>query len=92
MIDTHSHNEDSTRPVLKQTLPALIGPPRARPSLNRYVLPSSFASHLIAAQQRMPNQRARRRAPINVAQIAYENGMAATVKRMPIGYRFATCA
>lgn len=83
---------DTNRANAKQTLPAIIGAPRPGPSLSRYSLPASFASQLIASHQHLPIQRERRRAPASAAQNAYANGLTITVKRMPAGYRFTSCA
>lgn len=80
------------RPQTTRNLPMVIGTPKSRPSLSRYDLPASFVSHLIAARDQMGHQRAKRRAPANIALNAYAASRKATIRRMPAGYRLSEMA
>lgn len=80
------------RPQTTRNLPMVIGTPKSRPSLSRYDFPASFVSHLIAARDQMGHQRAKRRAPANIALNAYAARRHANVRRMPTGYRLSEMA
>jgi hypothetical protein len=82
-----SETETETRPTPTQTLPMVIGTTAARPSLARSATQAEFLSQLLAARQHLAVQRARRRAPIDVAVDAYRTSAVVTRQRMPQGYR-----
>ena len=50
---------------------------------------SDFASHLIAARDRLDAQRERRRVVPEIAQLAYDRSGRLDERRMPMGYRLS---
>lgn len=68
-----------------RTLPAVVAPVRRAPVAGS--APAPFVSQLIAARSRLDAQRARRRAPVEVALGAYAAGARISVRRMPAGFR-----
>lgn len=71
----------------RSQLPVLVGPPAARPRLASHAPTAAFISQLIAARDRLPPQRERRRASVDRAVGAYAQGAVIAVRRMPEGYR-----
>lgn len=61
--------------------------PRERLRLAHTAPHADFISQLIAERQHLPPQRARRRAPVNEALAAYDNGARIADRRIPPGYR-----
>lgn len=76
-------DSERDRPQLPVPLSA-AGP---RPSLQRNVSDAAFVSQLIAARDRLPVQRERRRASAERAVGAYRQGASMTQRRMPLGFR-----
>ncbi len=71
----------------RSQLPMRVMPSPARPSLLSGAPTVEFISQLIAARDRLPPQRERRRASVDRAVGAYAQGAAIAVRRMPEGYR-----
>ena len=68
-------------------LPAVIGEPRPRPTLQRLAPRAAFLSQLIAARQQPAPQHQRRPLPPLQAVDAYASGSRIAVPRLPAGYR-----
>lgn len=73
-------------------LPVPVSPGTPRPSLAHSAPSAAFVSQLIAARDRLPVQRERRRASLDGAVGAYQRGAAIGVRRMPEGYRKSVLA
>jgi hypothetical protein len=58
-----------------------------RPSLVRTAPSAAFVSQLLAARDRLPPQRERRRTSLDTALGAYAQGGRITQRRMPQGFR-----
>ncbi|VAW15515.1 hypothetical protein MNBD_ALPHA12-629 [hydrothermal vent metagenome] len=72
--------------IASSNLPVIVSMPRQRPSLFRHRVPAQFLSQLIAARNKMPAQRKGKRAPVNVATIAYCATIRIAHPSMPAGY------
>jgi len=68
-------------------LPVPVEARQPRPSLLRSQTRADFVSQLLAAREKMPPQRERRRGSSEGAIGAYSAGAKVAIKRMPIGYR-----
>ena len=77
---------NETEPYRSQ-LPVPVAPAAARPSLAASAPTAAFLSQLIAARDRLPPQRERRRASVDRAVGAYAQGAVMAVRRMPEGFR-----
>ncbi|HEY4199018.1 MAG TPA: hypothetical protein VGM83_00510 [Devosiaceae bacterium] len=82
MSDSNDDSEDFGR-----YLPVPLYPRAPKPSLARSSTEASFLSHLIAAHERLPQQREKHRAPADEAVGAYRSSANSAVLRMPKGYR-----
>lgn len=67
-------------------LPVLYVPQFASRNADRFALPSSFASQLLASRDRLAVRSAQNMSPANLASNAYAKGGKIAVKRMPNGY------
>lgn len=67
-------------------LPVVYVPEFATRNADRFALPSSFASQLLASRDRMAVRSAQHMSPANLASDAYTKGGKIAVKRMPNGY------
>jgi hypothetical protein len=67
-------------------LPVVVERSAPRPSLARNSTEASFLSQLLAAREKLPQQRGKSRAPTGHAVSAYSASAASTVRRMPKGY------
>jgi hypothetical protein len=65
----------------------VLEPQPARPSLHRPDTAAAFISQLLAARDRLPPQRKRRRETAQGAIGAYASGAQMGVRRMPAGFR-----
>ncbi len=72
-----------------RNLPVYLGDRHERRPFRHTGVTSDFASQLIAARDRLPVQRARRRAGEADVVHAYDNSARLTERRMPQGYRLS---
>ena len=75
-----------------RNLPVCLGPQPQRRRLHAVRVQSDFASQLIAARDRMPVQREKRRASEGVALSVYGSSARLDEKRMPKGFRLSVSA
>jgi len=72
-------------------LPVVVEAPIPKPGFARPGSNAEFISQLIAARDHLASQRARRRAAVDTALDAYDEGSARGIRRLPSGsYRSRT--
>ncbi len=75
-----------------RNLPVVFGNRQERRPFHRTGVKSDFASHLIAAREQVPTQRARRRASETDVVVAYDRSAKLAERRLPVGYRLSISA
>lgn len=75
-----------------RNLPVCIGPSQERRRFGRTRQHADFVSQLIAARDRLPVQRDKRRAGEGAAKTAYSQTAHLDERRMPPGYRLSVSA
>lgn len=85
MVDALS----SSSAISGRNLPVVFGGRQQSRPFHRAGVTSDFASHLIAAREQVPAQRARRRASEMDVIYAYDRSAKLSERRLPVGYRLS---
>jgi hypothetical protein len=83
--DFDQHRTGPNQPPIVARLPVVVTP-RTAGSMARILPGAGFLSQLIAARERLPVQRQRRRASVAVAISSYGATREQAVRRLPPGY------